>query len=114
MRRLPGPAVDRLGQEGNFRCHLRIVSGLAENTNSIFCDSSSELEAANGCPVLREAGTTSREAHMRKEDPVPRVLLRLAQAKVKVVEACCTCASATLSMASLRLRCSTPGSFERS
>jgi hypothetical protein len=66
MRRLPGPAVDRLGEEGNFRCHLRIVSGLAENTNSIFCDSSSELEAANGCPVLRGAGTTSREAHVRR------------------------------------------------
>src|ERR1035438_6615437 len=46
--------------EGNFRCHLRIVSGLAENTNSIFCDSSLELEAANGCPVLQGAGTTSR------------------------------------------------------
>jgi hypothetical protein len=66
MRRLPGPAVDRLGDEGNFRCHLRIVSGLAENTNSIICDSSSELEAANGCPVLRGAGTTSREAYVRR------------------------------------------------
>ena len=65
MRRLPGPAVDRLGEEGNFRGPLRIVSGLAENTNSIFCDSSSELEAANGCPVLRGAGTTSREAQLR-------------------------------------------------
>ena len=109
MRRLPGPAVDRLGEEGNFRGPLRIVSGLAENTNSIFCDSSSELEAANGCPVLRDAGTTSREAHMRREDPEP-MQLRLAQTKAKVVEACCTCASATLSKASLRLRCSTPGS----
>jgi hypothetical protein len=36
---------------------LRIVSGLAENTNSIFCDGSSELEAANGCLVLPNAGT---------------------------------------------------------
>src|ERR1035437_1936483 len=39
MRRLPGPAVHRLGDEGNFRGHLRFVSGLAEYTNSIFCDS---------------------------------------------------------------------------
>jgi hypothetical protein len=39
---------------------LRIVSGLAENTNSIFCDSSPELEAANGCLVLRE------------QEPMPR------------------------------------------
>jgi hypothetical protein len=66
MRRLPGPAVDRLGEEGNFRGSLRFVSGLAENTHSIFCDSSSELEAANGCPVLRGAGTTSREAQVRR------------------------------------------------
>jgi hypothetical protein len=64
MRRLPGPAVSRLGEEGNFRDPFRIVSGLAEDTNSIFCDSSSELEAANGCPVLRGAGTTSRKAHV--------------------------------------------------
>jgi hypothetical protein len=35
-------------------------------TNSIFCDSSSELEAANGCPVLRGAGITSREAYVRR------------------------------------------------
>ena len=66
MRRLPGPAVGRLGEEGNFRGPFRIVSGLAENTDSIFCDSSSELEAANGCPALRGAGTTSREAHARR------------------------------------------------
>jgi hypothetical protein len=63
MRRLPGPAVDRLGEEGNFRGPVRVVSGLAEHTNSIFCDGSSEPEAANGCPVLRGAGTNSREAH---------------------------------------------------
>jgi hypothetical protein len=66
MRRLPGPAVGRLGKEGNFRGPIRIVSELAENTNSIFCDGSSEPEAANGCPVLRGAGTTSREAYVRK------------------------------------------------
>ena len=55
MRRLPGPADHRLGEGGDSRGSLRIVSGLAENTNSIFCDSSSELEAANGCPVLLES-----------------------------------------------------------
>jgi hypothetical protein len=66
MRRLPGPAVDRLGDEGDFRGPFRFVSGLAENTNSIFCDGSSQPEAANGCPVLRGAGTTSREAYVRR------------------------------------------------
>ena len=55
MRRLPGPAGHRLGDGGDSRGSLRVVSGLAENTNSIFCDSSSELEAANGCPVLLES-----------------------------------------------------------
>ena len=65
MRRLPGPADDRPGDGGDSRGSLRIVSGLAENTNSIFCDGSSEPEAANGCPVLLRAGTTRREANMR-------------------------------------------------
>jgi hypothetical protein len=65
MRRLPGPAGHRLGDGGDSRGSLRIVSGLAENTNSIFCDGSQEPEAANGCPVLLEAGTTSREANVR-------------------------------------------------
>src|SRR5260370_27843396 len=65
MRRLPGPAVDRLGEEGNFRCHLRIVSGLAENTNLIFCADSSESQTANGCVVLLDAGIIGREALLR-------------------------------------------------
>ncbi len=65
MRRLPGPAYYRPGDGGDSRGSLRIVSGLAENTNSIFCDGSPEPEAANGCPVLLGAGTISREAHMR-------------------------------------------------
>jgi hypothetical protein len=56
MRRLPGTAVNRLGDEGDFRGSFRIVSELAENTNSIICDGSSELDAANGCPILREQG----------------------------------------------------------
>jgi hypothetical protein len=48
MRRLPGPADYRLGEGGDSGGSLRIVSGLAENTNSIFCDGSTEPEAANG------------------------------------------------------------------
>jgi hypothetical protein len=36
MRRLPGPADDRPGDGGDSRGSLRIVSGLAENPNSIF------------------------------------------------------------------------------
>jgi hypothetical protein len=48
-RRLP---TER--RRSHSRGSPRIVLGLAENTNSIFCNSSSELEAANGCPVLRE------------------------------------------------------------
>ncbi len=39
MRRLPGPADCRLSEGDLFSGgSLRIVSGLAENTNSIFCD----------------------------------------------------------------------------
>jgi hypothetical protein len=72
MRRLPGPAGDRLGDGGNSRGSLRIVSGLAENTNSIICDGSSEPEAANGCPVLLDAGTISREAHVRSANALIR------------------------------------------
>jgi hypothetical protein len=40
-------------RSSHSRGSLRIVSGLAENTNSIFGDSSSELETANGCLVLQ-------------------------------------------------------------
>src|ERR1700758_138788 len=39
------------------RGSLRIVSGLAENTNSIFGDGPSRPETANGCLVLPSAGT---------------------------------------------------------
>jgi hypothetical protein len=52
-------------RKSNSRGSLRIVSGLAENTNSIFCADSSESWAANRCPVLRDAGTISREALLR-------------------------------------------------
>ena len=40
-------------QRSISRGSLRIVSGLAANTNSIFGDSSSKLETANGCLVLQ-------------------------------------------------------------
>ena len=41
MRRLPGPAVCRLSEGDNYSGgSLRIVSGLAVNPNSIFCDGS--------------------------------------------------------------------------
>jgi hypothetical protein len=39
------------------------VSGLAENTYSIFCDGSSESETANGCLALPSAGTDA-ERHI--------------------------------------------------
>jgi hypothetical protein len=52
MRRLPGPADDGLSDGGNSRGSLRFVSGLAENTNSIFCADSSESQTANGCLTL--------------------------------------------------------------
>ena len=43
-----------------------IVSGLAEDTNSIFCADSSESQTANGCVVLLDAGIISREALLRR------------------------------------------------
>jgi hypothetical protein len=42
VSRLPGPADDGLSDGGNSSGSLRFVSGLAENTNSIFCADSSE------------------------------------------------------------------------
>jgi hypothetical protein len=42
VRRLPGLAGDGLSDGGNSRGSHRFVSGLAENTNSIFCADSSE------------------------------------------------------------------------
>src|SRR5258708_24533209 len=40
-------------RRSNSRASLRIVSGLAENTDAIFCDDPQGSETANGCPVLR-------------------------------------------------------------
>jgi hypothetical protein len=69
MRRLPGPADCRLSEGANYSGgSLRIASGLAENTNSIFCDGSREPEAANGCPVLREQEPPA-ERHRRTTKP---------------------------------------------
>ena len=45
----------------DFRDSPRIGSGLAENTNSIFGEGSSELETANGCPVLQRMQEPSAE-----------------------------------------------------
>ena len=47
-------------RRSNSRGSLRVVSGLAENTNSIFCDGPSGPETVNGCPVLR------------RQEPLPR------------------------------------------
>src|SRR3984885_11306409 len=76
VRRLPGPADDGLSDGGNSRGSHRFVSGLAENTNSIFCADSSESQTANGCPVLRRAGTTSREAQLRNGGYLIRPIAR--------------------------------------
>ena len=46
--------------EVNSRGSLRIVSGLAENTNSIFCDGLQGPETVNGCPVLRRRNHAER------------------------------------------------------
>jgi hypothetical protein len=69
VRRLPSLADDGLSDGGNSQGSHRFVSGLAENTNSIFCTDSSESQTANGCPVLRRAGTISREAYLRAVNP---------------------------------------------
>ena len=45
---------------------LRIVSGLAENTNSIFGDGSAEPEAANRCLVLLESRDHRPRGHRRE------------------------------------------------
>src|SRR5260370_4289189 len=46
-------------RRSNSRGSLRIVSGLAENTHSIFCDGPPGPETANGCPVLRRQEPTA-------------------------------------------------------
>ena len=69
----PGPADNRPGEGGGLLGgSLRVVSGLAVNTNSIFGADPHGSQTANGCPVLRHAGTTSREAQVRSS----RILFR--------------------------------------
>src|SRR5579884_3564328 len=63
------PQVTGWATEATPEAPARVVSGLAENTDSIFCDGHQWPEAANGCPVLRTAGTISREAQMRCDEP---------------------------------------------
>jgi hypothetical protein len=72
MRRLPGPAVADWAKDQNSGGSPRIVSGLAENTNSIICDGSSEPETANGCPVLhgQEPPAERHRCAMRHPDQI--------------------------------------------
>jgi hypothetical protein len=56
-------------RRSHSRGSLRIVSGLAENTNSIFGDGPSEPETANGCLVLPSAGTDAERHTVRIEHP---------------------------------------------
>jgi|SRR6516165_6305347 len=62
-RRLPGPADADWAKGQCSGGSLRIVSGLAENTNSIICDGSGEPETANGCPVLHRMRGSSAVRH---------------------------------------------------
>jgi hypothetical protein len=72
MRRLSGPADRGLGEGLNSGSSIRIVSGLAENTNSIICDGSSEPETANGCPVLHgKQGPPAARHTCATDDPDP-------------------------------------------
>jgi hypothetical protein len=61
-RRLPGPAGCRLSDGAKLPRLLRIVSGLAENTNSIFCDGPQGPETANGCLVQRSQEPTAERS----------------------------------------------------
>src|SRR4029077_11994271 len=47
-------------RRSNSRGSLRIVSGLAVNTHSIFCDGPQGSETVNGCPVLRRQEPSPR------------------------------------------------------
>ena len=77
------PPIADWAKEQNSGGSLRIVSGLAENTNSIICDGSSEPETANGCPVLHGmqgppavrhscAETNSRSSNARSPERAQR------------------------------------------
>src|SRR5438309_2911320 len=56
-------------RRSNSRGSLRIVSGLAENTHSIFCDGPQGPETVNGCPVLRRQEPPPRGTRARLRVP---------------------------------------------
>src|SRR5260370_32479486 len=56
-------------RRSHSRGSLRIVSGLAENTNSIFCDGPSRPETANGFLVLPSAGTDAERHTVARRRP---------------------------------------------
>jgi hypothetical protein len=64
----------------NSRGSLRIVSGLAVNTHSIFCGGPQGSETVNGCPVLRRQEPSPRgtRASCRFCQSSPCALLRSA------------------------------------
>ena len=64
--------------EGDFRSSFLYVSGLAENPNSIFRVESKGSEAANGCPVPRDAGIIAerRTCAIELHDPYRCALSR--------------------------------------
>ncbi len=72
MRRLPGPADHRLGDEGDFKGPLPLVSGQAENTNSIFCDGSPSSRQQMDVRSCRDAGTIPpRGTRAQRKTPDP-------------------------------------------
>jgi hypothetical protein len=76
VRRLPGPADDGLGDGGNSRGSLRIVSGLAENTNSIFCADSLESQS-KGVVRLRIRTLKVRQPAIMSENKPLTAMLNL-------------------------------------
>jgi hypothetical protein len=69
-RSLPGPGGCRLSEgDQTPEALFELLQGLAENTNSIFCDGLRGPGTENGCLVLRRAGTHRREHSC--ELPVP-------------------------------------------
>jgi hypothetical protein len=78
MRRLPGPADNRLGEGGDSRGSLRFVSGLAENTNSIFCDGSKARGSKwmSGSARKQEPSAERRTCAVRNPDQINSALSR--------------------------------------
>src|SRR6266700_4147285 len=111
MRRLPGPAVWRLSegdqtpealyelfrdwQRTQTQSSVRTLRSLRQQMDVRSC-------GMQGPPAERQL--------LRVRKTLIDKGLRLATIGVKAAGVCCTCASAPLSKASLRLRCSTPGS----